>query len=116
MTNEQVQAQHTPGPWEVLAGTIVQEQNNGPTITSLKESLDDRHHDFFEIRANARLIAAAPELLEALKELAGVEFRHGSQAERNRQFAEAQAAARAAIAKAEGERGSEVHAQQTNPA
>jgi hypothetical protein len=47
-------AQHTPGPWEVFAGTIVQEQNNGPTITILKEAMDDPAHEFFEIRANAQ--------------------------------------------------------------
>ena len=58
--------QHTPGPWTVT--------NSGLSIKSSGHSIHDRIADVYhseksaEIdRANARLIAAAPELLEALK-------------------------------------------------
>lgn len=64
-------AKHTPGPWEVLDGTRV-----GVTLPSLTEgcgydshciALTYGHDQRIDARANARLIAAAPELLEALR-------------------------------------------------
>ena len=62
-------AKHTPGPWEVdqidqstiqikAAGVIVAEVYSGSTFTRLSD----------EQQANARLIAAAPELLSALQQ------------------------------------------------
>ena len=61
--------QHTPGPWENL-GTIVQAAGL-ISIDILPASAPDRPVTHAEIEANARLIAAAPELLMALKELVG---------------------------------------------
>lgn len=62
-------AQHTPGPWRAFQGEV----DIVPFVASLhgsKESIcecysqhDGSHH------ANARLIASAPELLEALERL-----------------------------------------------
>lgn len=64
-------SKHTPGPWKVdamgnvwSADTKVCEMSEHPVIASgcYREKTDDEH------RANARLIAAAPELLEALRD------------------------------------------------
>lgn len=51
---------HTPGPWEAI-GNLVQ-------IAECRDAYFDPHSD--EAKANARLIAAAPELLEALQSIA----------------------------------------------
>lgn len=92
-------AKHTPGPWTRKFGQDVY-QGSGPfdalrliaTGTPTNGSPDELAEAF----ANARLIAAAPELLEALDELlaAAENFERPSD--------KAIASARAAIAKAEG--------------
>ena len=69
-TIEEKRATFTPGPWEI--------QDAGPgTIRGLrfrvvtKDSIIARTTDGWkEARANARLIAAAPEMYEVLQELA----------------------------------------------
>ena len=72
---------HTPGPWGVEdpmdhCPTIV--ANPGAAVYDWKwvatcEWPDEDNHDFTagEVKANARLIAAAPDLLEALQGLLG---------------------------------------------
>jgi hypothetical protein len=62
---------HTPGPWEVFHHSI----GTGVTSTKAFDVSDVAHCSGFDSRrtrdeelANARLIAAAPDLLEALKE------------------------------------------------
>ena len=66
-------AEHTPGPWERLrrsgqdnSGSIAVGQKDSPHVCSVRYS---QHPEFpLEVaEANARLIAAAPELLEAAK-------------------------------------------------
>ena len=60
-------AQHTPGPWRATQGqlgSIVLVGVNGRAVAKI---FRDGNRDDFE--ANARLIAAAPELLEAAQEL-----------------------------------------------
>ena len=57
---------HTPGPWKIdpvppLA--VIADNEDGDGIATLEGDAG-----FPEIHANARLIAAAPDLLEALKE------------------------------------------------
>lgn len=74
---------HTPGPWEHLGNIILQ---NGRSIALV-------HRQGEELLANARLMASAPELLEALE---GLLHKKGS-------FENAIATANAAIAKAKGE-------------
>lgn len=65
---------HTPGPWIEVDGFIYSEHTEGrPLITQLMTcfvSDDDNSLQFTEcenIEANARLITAAPSLLEALE-------------------------------------------------
>lgn len=61
---------HTPGPWRVAddgsIGTILSIDG---TVVAQAQQCRPRTHDplHLERKANARLIAAAPELLEALK-------------------------------------------------
>lgn len=102
---------HTPGPW-----MIDRHADNGELVVrchSDKKIVANCQTDFYssgsrenlmaEIQANARLIAAAPELLEALQNIVGIyndsdRWTQGDEPEP----VEIQAA-RAAIAKATGE-------------
>ena len=54
-------AQHTPGPWKIEGDNIY--GPNGQRIADVWSGYED------EIHADARLIAAAPELLAALREM-----------------------------------------------
>lgn len=77
--NGGVTAKHTPGPWLVVpkAGypVVVARDDSDPTRVLASPggySIGEMRRDATkatEIMANARLIAAAPELLEALKDL-----------------------------------------------
>ena len=91
---------HTPGPW-----TIRNRTNQTPQVwngTTGIARLDDRHEWPGETEANARLIAAAPDLILALKMfLAQYGGREGDPRERRPEII----AARRAIAKAEREAG-----------
>jgi hypothetical protein len=86
---------HTPGPWRVLPTPFCDriEAENGPCIAETGNWLA---HEKVEQHANARLIAAAPDLLEALKELRVREWGHGPSTD------PLYARVRDAIAKAEG--------------
>lgn len=106
-------AQHTPAPWHVLPGSP--DENPGIQAADCSQSIviwgwaksdeDDggvRGRTPDEAMANARLIAAAPELLEALMSMV-VLFEGSSGAGANywEQFDEYRSA-RAVIAKAKG--------------
>jgi len=78
---------HTPGPWALISATGYA---GNYEITS---AIDDEHHD------NARLIAAAPEFLEALRDI-DVLVEDFYDIEDCTLIAEIQAIARGAIAKA----------------
>lgn len=69
MSNE-----HTPGPWAVGPDLEIFYSPNGSPITRPLRltSMDGRTE---EDRANARLIAAAPEMLYALEEIIAAEHR-----------------------------------------
>ena len=81
MANETKKTQHTPGPWvaDVDRGMIrgaVRPSDSPPGFGLacvvpgyLGEGRDEMEQDSAFLRANARLIAAAPDLLEALKDL-----------------------------------------------
>lgn len=101
---------HTPGPWEYVASN----EHHGPYVASYAGDVADCyvmsnplaasirnggtsypvHHQGDSADANARLIAAAPDMLEALKACADNLASLGWQP--------AEQVARAAIAKAEG--------------
>jgi hypothetical protein len=108
---EKTTTTHTPGPWEVKQGAderdfIVADQTGNTVCEPNAELFNEwpeldpnvHHISVAEAQANARLIAAAPDLLESLKEalsIIGNRLPVGS-------FTEAKAKALAAIAKAEG--------------
>lgn len=118
-------AQHTPGPWFVVervqAGPAAFEEGQGcfqivdNERPDLANTLCSRYRwpeRADEMRANARLIAAAPDLLEALREMVAADDwisaatltddpgRDGEHA--GERMERAIEAARAAIAKAQG--------------
>lgn len=112
-------AQHTPGPWSQECppsscltdrwitsgdGTIIAEVNNSRAMGNGRSN--EREVSIFENAANARLIAAAPELLAALKGLLRVADNHNKlvygKNSNSRSLWKEQVDAIAAIAKAEG--------------
>jgi len=60
-------ARHTPGPWEAFGGTIRFAASVGEEAHPIATMADEFYSD--EAYANARLIAAAPELAECLHAL-----------------------------------------------
>ena len=62
---------HTPGPWSFKFGKIVGKDNRviADVYSLLDESISDKSNLLQERKASADLIAAAPDLLEALKEV-----------------------------------------------
>jgi hypothetical protein len=104
-------AQHTPGPWTVpVAYWADIEGADGTQIATLHSDGDvDGAPDAFTAQANARLIAAAPDMLAALDlHLALYADAKVSRSNPNASFVDtrdleaAAAAARAALAKARG--------------
>jgi hypothetical protein len=60
---------HTPGPWHLLYEGVI-ENERGDVVLSLPfESYREFNCQSIAVKANQRLIAAAPELLDALKEM-----------------------------------------------
>ena len=57
-------SKHTPGPWETSRDAV---QEGHVQITVYSESDGERVATVFQCEANARLIAAAPDLLAALE-------------------------------------------------
>ena len=57
---------HTPGPWEVIGGTVIHAEIEEIIIATVPE--ENAVLRFNETRANARLIAAAPEMYALLNE------------------------------------------------
>ena len=94
-------SKHTPGPWRVSARAnrmidVLHSNNQKGAITHALCRVQARDSWVDEAAANARLIAAAPELLEALKNMC-----EGFRILKDSDFP-ALAKARAAIAKATG--------------
>ena len=92
-------SKHTPGPWKWMMGGIVgvKRDKHDQTVPSVVNH-NGLGRQGTETEHNARLIAAAPELLEALDALLNARWQ-GDQTV----LTDAQAKARAAIAKARGE-------------
>ena len=71
-----MKTEHTPGEWHAHDGQIYPIET-GKTLALIPYfNKDDKEH-----QANAQLIAAAPELLEALKEVAAFEKRGADKGE-----------------------------------
>ena len=68
-TTEEKRATFTPGPW-VAMGKAVYTESDNPTREILWGGHNTRSASDEEKKANARLIAAAPEMYEVLQELA----------------------------------------------
>lgn len=109
------ESNHTPGPWEIrtrvdgtrsITGAYHFPRGEHPLAGGILHVCDlsgDKHHD----DANARLIAAAPEMYEALTNIYGwlmsvwtPEDMEGGAV--NEEFKKAYLATRAALSKAEG--------------
>ena len=86
---------HTPGPWNVTK-LYVRKQDGG-LVASINDLWQKQKTPKAEMDANARLIAAAPELLAALEELLWAASR--TSLETDGDYSNAFTAARAAIAK-----------------
>lgn len=102
-----IDAKHTPGPWSARQTRLGSWRIEGPRLASSSHRLspivlaDVLSHGQLppgETVANARLIAAAPELLEALQKVSDVYDGPGN----NLEWFKAIQQARAAIAKATG--------------
>ena len=84
---------HTPGPWRIAFFGSHVETSDGEPIAKVAGIRGMKMAQ----RANANLIAAAPDLLEALEMLAAVDFGADGSVERGARLA------RIAIAKATGD-------------
>ena len=71
-------AQHTPGPWRINLDceTMISNCLDGAEAADICEVSEWSQVFWEERNANARLIAAAPELLEALESARGVLIEH----------------------------------------
>ena len=87
-------AKHTPGPWNLEAGRSIVTSSGAFYLSYGKDKASGAPHfsNFCELDANARLIAAAPDLLAELEKLVKVAGRLGASC----------AGAKAALAKANG--------------
>ena len=100
---------HTPGPWTVEdnftimadVGAHICKVSEPDDFPCLDQDEGTQSHVLAECGANARLIAAAPDMLAALKSLAAVAV-WGPEDDDREEFDQAMKAAQAAIARAEG--------------
>jgi len=95
-------SKHTPGPWKTRRGYIDEEQvevyplNSKVKRPALPSEIATVSDAYPEMRANARLIAAAPDLLEACKAM------RDARADSYNEIVAGMEKIEAAIAKAEG--------------
>jgi len=89
---------YTPGPWTIDNGAIYGTRG---LIRPFVASVEDDHNDG-ETAANARLIAAAPELARLLSRLAGFAAHHASDSAMAAGGRDLVADARALLARIEG--------------
>lgn len=75
---------HTPGPWTADSDNYIDSKNGVIAKVEIWRKAE-RASDAQETAANARLIAAAPELLEALRGVEALVTRYEEQAELHRQ-------------------------------
>lgn len=70
------EAKFTPGPWSIVpygdGSSLVIHSDEDNRVCFMATASSDRPSSHASIRANARLIAAAPDLLEALQGMVGL--------------------------------------------
>jgi hypothetical protein len=105
-----MKTQHTPGPWHADAEGIVRHTGSDTAVKLASGYIENAFvgdDGTDETRANARLIAVAPDLLAVVKELVEIERRDSladpDQAATGAHRERTWDAARAAVAKATGE-------------
>lgn len=98
MSKSATHIQHTPGPW-MVNGTAI--EGGDMHLASVIDARDNPI-DAVEVEANARLMAAAPELLEALQKIAEVAGDPRLRVNSERAYAYIHKTALSAIAEAEG--------------
>lgn len=67
-----METKHTPGPWKInprAKAMIMSESGRGIASAAVYSTNTDNGEHIEENLANAKLIAAAPEMLQALKDL-----------------------------------------------
>jgi hypothetical protein len=99
-------SKHTPGPWYAVGSWVEVDDDNAADICNCSaESMGQKRaaRPPEEEEANARLIAAAPELLDALRALQSIPPFDGTQ-KASIARRETKRAARAVVAKALGEK------------
>lgn len=99
-------SEHTPGPWQIKRGEIWSNQDDLLGVVYRTEAWTTGEKVKTEDQANARLMAAAPELLKALKFIEtwiSQPVGEFSVAALDGLFDQTRGIARAAIAKATGE-------------
>lgn len=91
---------HTPAPWEIRVGFDV----TGYPCYFIKGVSGDEKRNYERLEANAHIMAAAPELLEALKHVVAAEraFIEDTNGAWDDEVGRAVIAAEAVIRKAEG--------------
>ena len=94
-------SKHTPGPWRYKLHRV---DCNYMLITCSDDPQEGDNLRGYCGEANARLIAAAPDLLEALQDLFGADMEHVLMGDGKDDQVAAIAKAHAAIAKATGEK------------
>jgi hypothetical protein len=95
---------HTPGPWEIIDGFYpCFKEVKGPSfkLSVCIQATDITFEDAMQRESDMELIAAAPELLKALKAVAALEVEPG-EILTGRELTNAVAAAKASISKATG--------------
>lgn len=109
---------HTPGPWNMHTDGCNQVWTTEGIVAIVRDGNDEGINDSEQATSNARLIAAAPELLEALQKLMREPLgdfiydirdseMQGWDGPRVTNWGEACILAKTAIAKAEGTKGGE---------
>jgi hypothetical protein len=93
-----LETEHSKGPWSIRDGSFI----DAPSFNNLAQVRAAHVADQFEAKANARLIAAAPDMAETLRVLTDLVSNHWSGVRHitPREASDAVSAARSALAKA----------------
>lgn len=72
---------HTPGPWRIgdAGAAIFGPKTDAPSPATIVSAMGKAGGDVSAMRANARLIAAAPDMLNALRDVAAISTGYDSE-------------------------------------